>query len=51
MGLKRLPFNLIKHFADNPLVSPSPVGPAARCPLNFLNLINLIFRERALTLV
>ena len=27
----------IKHFADTTCVSPSPGGPAGRCPLNFLN--------------
>ena len=47
MGLKRWPFKLIKHFADTTRVLPSPAGPAARCPLNFLNLINLKFRGRA----
>ena len=46
-SLKRWSFKLIKHFADTTRVSPSPAGPAGRCPLNFLNLINLKFRVRA----
>ena len=37
-GLERWPFKLI---ADTTGVSPSPAGPTGRCPLNFLNLINL----------
>ena len=50
-GLKRWPFKCIEHFADTTRVSPSPAGPAGRCPLNFLNLINLKFRVRAPNLV
>ena len=46
-GLKRCPFELIKHFADTTRVSPSPAGPAGCCPLNFLNMINLKFQVRA----
>ena len=47
-GLKRCPFKLINHFADIFRVSQSPAGPAGCCSLNFLNLINLKFRVRAL---
>ena len=47
MGLKGWPFKLIEHFADTTRVSPSPAGPVGRCPLNFLDLINLKFRVRA----
>ena len=43
-GLKGRSFKLIKHFADTTRVLPSPAG---RCPLNFLNLINLKFRVKA----
>ena len=46
-GLKRWPFKLIKHFVDTTRVSPFPAGPAGRCPLHFLNLINLKFWVRA----
>ena len=46
-SLKRWPLKLIKHFVDTTRVSPSPAGPAGRCPLDFLNLINLKFRKRA----
>ena len=46
-GLETLTFNLIKHFANTTRVSPSPAGPADRCPVHFLNLINLKFRVRA----
>ena len=47
MGLKRLPFKPIEHFANTTCVKPSPAGPAGRCSLKFLNLINLKFRVRA----
>ena len=46
-GLKRWPFKLIKHFANTTHVSPSPVGPAGCCPLDFLNLTYQKFRVRA----
>ena len=32
------------HFDDTTIHSPSPVGPAGRYPLNFLNLINLGYK-------
>ena len=35
------------HFDDTTRHSPPPAGQEGRCPLNFLNLINLNFRVRA----
>ena len=46
-GLKRWPFKLLKQFSGTAHVSSSHAGPAGRCPLNVLNLINLKFRVRA----
>ena len=48
IGLKKWPLKLVKHLADTTCISPSPAGPAGRCPLNFLYLVNLKFRERTL---
>ena len=47
-SLKRWPLKLIKHFVDTTRVSPSHACPAGCCLLNFLNLLRLKFRVRAL---
>ena len=41
-------FEMLKKTTTYTRVLPSPAGPAGGFPLNFLNLVNLKFRVRAL---